>query len=45
MSTIRTHDDTWDIHDQRRHHRGNGCRRAAVETERHDALVRDPYAR
>jgi len=45
MSTMRTHDDTWDIPTSVGTTAVMVAAARAVETERHDALIRDPYAR
>jgi methyltransferase (TIGR00027 family) len=45
MSSLRTHDDTWDIKTSVGTTAVMVAAARAVETERPDALIRDPYAR
>lgn len=45
MSSLRTHDDTWDIKTSVGSTAVMVAAARAVETERPDALIRDPYAR
>jgi methyltransferase (TIGR00027 family) len=45
MSTMRTHDDTWDIKTSVGSTAVMVAAARAVETERPDSLIRDPYAR
>jgi methyltransferase (TIGR00027 family) len=45
MSTMRTHDDTWDIKTSVGTTAVMVAAARAVETERQDALIRDPYAK
>lgn len=45
MSTLRTHDDTWDITTSVGTTAVMVAAARAVETERPDALIRDPYAK
>src|SRR3974390_3808711 len=44
MSSLRTHDDTWDIKTSVGSTAVMVAAARAVETERPDALIRDPYA-
>ena len=45
MSSLRTHDDTWDIETSVGTAAVMVAAARAVETERPDALIRDPYAK
>ncbi len=45
MSSLRTHDDTWDIESSVGTTAVMVAAARAVETERPDALIRDPYAK
>src|ERR1700744_2476180 len=45
MSSLRTHDDTWDIKSSVGTTAGMVAAARAVETERPDALIHDPYAK
>src|SRR5271157_2364862 len=45
MSSLRTHDDTWDIKTSVGTTAVMVAAARAVETERPDALIRDPYAK
>ena len=45
MSSLRTHDDTWDIKTSVGSTAVMVAAARAVETEQPDALIRDPYAK